>query len=251
MAELTLEKITLRMARFMGWDATDWPTEITPAMVVNEAVQSVYNAVEWNFLQGASVDLDLVQDQTWIALPADFGSTGEEDLTSQSFAYFALQLRTMQHVQLARQVGVAPGAGAYAGCIVFEDTDTSDTPTPRIEIAPTPTEDAAAAFQLSYRRRFAPVTDPSDVCQVPVFMQPLVIRACCLWLAGYEADASSPTALEDFMDRLQASSLWMNAISQDANTQQGVGMWAGGAASQNDDEVVPLGLPIGRVPTIV
>jgi hypothetical protein len=250
MVELTLQKLTDRMARFVNWDATDWPTEISPAMVANEVGDWLFGAVEWNFLNAATVDLDLVNGQSYIALPADFGTTTERSVRGKTFSYFALALRTMEEVALARQIAASPGAGYYVGALIFEDpVGTVVTPTPRIEIGPVPTSDFDAAFTLTYSRRFVPVDSPDDVCRVPDFMQPLYIRACCLWLAGYEKDAGG--SLEDRMDRLQASSLWMNAISRDANTQQGFGPSSGSAASQVDDAEWPAGMPVGRVPTIV
>lgn len=250
MAELTLQRLTDRMARFMGWDSTDWPSEIPPSAIANEAGRDLYNACEWNHLQRPPVTLDVVLGQEYITLPDDFGSCAETDITATTFGAYSLLLRTMPQVVDARTILGTPSTGSWVGAIVFADPAGAPTmPRARIEIGPVPTADADAAFTLSYRAGWVDVTNPGDICFVPPFFEPLYIRAACLWLAGYEKDRQG--SLEDRMDRLQQSSLWMNAISQDANTQQGVGITMNTAADVVDDGWIPAGLPISKTQTFV
>lgn len=249
MAELTLQRLTDRMARFMGWDSTDWPAEILPATIANEAGNWLFSAVEWNFLEGASADLNVVASQSFITLPADFGSTTERSITSRTYGSYGIRLETMVQVQQARQIAGASSFGSYVGAIIWEDPAGDGVmPRARLELGPIPSASLTAAFTLGYRKQWVDVNDPEDTCRVPAFIAGLYTRAACLWLAGYEADAE--TTLEDRMDRLMLSSLWTNAISQDANTQQGIGTSTGSAASEGGDDW-PAGLPIVRIPIFV
>lgn len=250
MAELTLQRLTDRMARYMGWDSTDWPAEILPSAIANECGRDLFNAVEWNFLVGASTDLSLTLGQSYIELPPDFGTTDETALISKTFGNYSLRLVTMTQVNQELQISTAPGAGAYVGAIVFADPDgVAVMPRARIQLAPTPTQSLANVFTLSYHRQWADVTDPGDTCLIPAFLEPLYIRAACLWLAGYEADDEG--TLEQRMLALQGSTMWANAISKDANTQQGIGFVENTAAMQVQDMYVPPGMPIGRTQTFV
>lgn len=221
MAELTLQRLQDRMGRYMGWDSTQWPSEILPATVVNEAGRWLFSACEWNFLTRPAATLELVNGQAYIELPDDFGSMIGEPVAT-TFAHYCLSMTTMQEVADARRLSYSGSVGSYIGAIVWVDPTGAPTmPQARIEIAPTPQADNATAFTLAYRARWTDVTDANDVVMIPAFMEPLFVRLACVWIGGYEADGEM--MLEDRIDRVMGGALWEAALNQDCATQQAIG----------------------------
>jgi len=249
MSELTLQRLQDRMGRYMGWQTGQWPAEVAVDVIVNEAGRALMSACEWNFLRRTPATLEIVNGQSYIELPDDFGSM-EGSPVASTYAYYALRMVTPLQVADARRLNQSGATGNYVGAIVWADPTGADTmPRARIDIAPTPTTDLADAFKLSYRAGWVDLANPEDIAFIPLFMEGLLVRWCCAWLAGYEADDEG--GLEDRLDRIRGSVLWESAVTQDAAAQHEIGGPANTAFDALNSDRPWHPFTIGATPTIV
>lgn len=247
MAELTAQMVQDRMARFIGWSATStWPTEIPSLDIINEVGTWFFNVRTWNFLERAPVDVDLVAAQSYIALPTTVGRVTAA--VPKTYPQYSLIQTTMQQVIEARQIGTGAWV-QYLGCVVHEDPDGStEMPAVRMELGPIPQTSVTGAFTLAYRARWVPATALSSIIKIPEWTRGFFVRACCLYLAGYEKEQDGD--LEGLMARLTQSPLFMALLDQDQTFQDDIGLMENGA-EMGMRQLWPPGMPYGKTVTIL
>lgn len=226
-AELTVTRLQQRAMRYMGWTKVqEWPAEIDPVMLANEAGEWLTSATPWNHLVRPPGYLDLVNGQGWCDLPADFARhvIVRGNLNS---AYLIDVEQDMQAV-IQRRSLAATGGARFVGCFVHTGpTVVGPKSNIRLEIGPVPDQDVSQAFLIGYGAGWTPCVDSNSHILVPSWVQGLYVRAFCEHLGGWEREKDGK--LEDRLDRLEASSLFRNAVDRDDTIQTSYGQPVGTA----------------------
>lgn len=225
--ELLVSTIKTRVRRFMGWMRDEnWPADVDVVQVVNEVGDWLTNLHTWNYLQRPVVELDIVADQEFIALPDDFAAILDV-LPSRSGAR---TISMQDSIAVARaRAGFAPGGTLLIGALASEDPDGTGAAEWRIDIGPIPIASEDGALQLVYRAGWVPVTATTSKVSLPGFMHMPLLRAVAIYMKGWEHDAQG--SLEDRLDRFVQSSVIQSAIDRDDQVQTQLGPMMGTAES--------------------
>src|SRR5690349_23779275 len=81
---------------------------ISNQRILDEAGQKLYREADWQFLKRPSRALDLVSGQSYIDLPADFGSLQSINYASSTF--LSVEATSMGEIARMREIGF-PGDG--------------------------------------------------------------------------------------------------------------------------------------------
>lgn len=246
--ELTVERLQQRIRRALGWRRPqDWPQELDIVEVANEAGEWLVSVNEWKWLDRPVADLSIVADQGWVDLPADFGRIVGPVLLRGSTGYCEVTFGDIDDV--ATQLSSQPeGPRQFVGTIVHPTPALNGPrPTPRLEIAPAPTETLANALKLPYRAGWYHVTEGSDHVLVPSWLTSLYIEVAVAHVAGREQEAKG--TLFDRLDRILLSSMFESAKARDAAIQPYLGEMQGTVGEMFLGSDIPPGLR--RVPTIM
>lgn len=196
--------------------------------LVNEAGEHLVNLAPWRFLERQDVKLATVASQAYIEPPE---LMREIDAIQPTGGTTGLVMTNLEKIQALRAGSTTYEAGSgewYAAIALVQDVTTKE-PKPRIELYPTPNASTADVFRMNGRAAWQEVSDPDDYIFVPGYAVPLMIHLCRLVAAAYEEhDLAS---LEDRLDRLRQSTVYLTCLSRDGALQtKGYGRIKGGHA---------------------
>lgn len=247
---MTFLKATLesRVLRAMGWAASTWPTAFVKEDVYNEAGIWLYTSRQWDFLAKQFDDLDLVEGQDYLDLPAGFaGFLG----VSSGRSNVVCSLR-MSHWQAVMEQRTYPNQalGSFVGTMSTIPGNAADpAPVPVIAIGPTPSAGVIGAFQLAYSGTWPTITSTTTKLNIPAFMVPLYIKTVIEYLKGYERRLEGEHF--DRMKALKMGDLYEAAVTHDDNLQPDCGGITGTAEQEVRFDSDPFVAPLGRLTTRV
>lgn len=221
----------------MGWRRPeDWPSEIEPVDVANEAGEWLYSIEEWNALCRPLAELSIVANQEWIDLPADFGRMlGDKITTTTGFGY-SLRMGTMDEVRDARSVQPGGNSLAYVGCIAHTGPVLAGPRSlARLEIGPIPSQAAANVFLLAYKAGWKEVTDSSDHILVPSWMQSVYVEVATAFVGGREQEEQG--TLNDRLAAVLVGPLMIALRNRDLSIQTEFGPMRGGVGEMFGGDV--------------
>lgn len=208
-----------RAARMVHWaKPQNWPMELDRLPVANEVGEWLCSAEEWNWLKRPGVTLSLVASQAYIALPSDFGRL--VSLSPVSGSAVRVRLEDQAAVDQARAY-TTPGGTLFRGCLAYSAPTATAVPAPLLLLGPVPGVSLADCIRLSYIATWRTCDSESDVIPMPLWMQPLYIRAVALYLAGWERDKGG--TVEQRLATLVADPLYMAAVHRDDAMQVDMG----------------------------
>ena len=206
---------------------------IAPVDLVNQAGEFFASMAHWRFLDRNPVNLTLVADQSWLALPSDFRSI-------QSATFGDNLARSFELVDLTRIIWLRGSAQItstmfYAAVTWPGQTDvTSSPPAPRLELFPTPNADVTGnPVVIDYNAGWEPMSSATDVANVPNWIIPLlieVVRQYTLGILDSDRGRGSvstrmvPVLASDFLRRMQI---------RDGAAQANLGYMRGGATERS------------------
>lgn len=145
---------------------------LNPLQILNDAGAWMYQAHEWAWLDPPPVSLDLVADQAFVDLPADFGSI--RSVESQNNYLRIAKVTAMSFITYLR------GNTAIFTLNRYLSPAWTDANSPRLELYPVPSEDSSGFALLSYRKAWVSLTSNQSVADVPVGMELLLTELCRL-----------------------------------------------------------------------
>ena len=197
-------------------------SQFTTTNFVNFAGRHLFALHRWKFAERPSFSLQLVANNAFIELPSDFGgSIGITDVN----AHF--RETTPQHLA-ALGGSVTTSGGGYWYTILMANMDDNKPgaePLPRMQLFPTPTADEANAGSIYYRGAWQNLDSANDVANIPQLADMLMLALVRAVAKGFEEDT-----LEDRLDRIFASSVFIKAMAMDGTLQNSYGPLSGGAA---------------------
>jgi len=141
-------------------------SRISSARGVNDALEYLWTLHRWSWRKKITT-LDLVADQEYVDLPADFGELvnlyGADSLAGTGF-----QKADLDRVALARTFPTLPAASSFLYAIAAASQATAaDVPVQRLELGPTPSESLSDAVVLVYNSLPPELSGDTDVPAVP------------------------------------------------------------------------------------
>lgn len=117
--------------------------------LINDAGHHFVGLRDWEFLKRPPVGLDLVADQSWIALPADFGQLlAVEPAETPTFGFEMVSAAELEEWR-ANNLAVGFSYRGSVGYHVIDPTGGDNLRTvARLEIAPTPSESTGEGTEL-------------------------------------------------------------------------------------------------------
>lgn len=200
----------------------------TTLNIVNHTGQWLVNARPWKWCEGATAELSLVQDQKYIALPDKVRSV--TSILPKDGLTVSFELTTIDDLELIRSQGtVAPLK--YWGAITHTPVSGA-APSPRLQLYPTPTDNKANFFLMTYSQDWVSVSNSSDAVPIPAWLEPLFIWSCTEVVRAFEEyDRSADGGLlgYDRLSRITQSKMWTEAVARDGFLQPNIGRLRNGA----------------------
>lgn len=227
-------------AQYMVEDATALPSGILISDAVNHAGRLFYSMHPWNFREADPATVDLVKDQAYIDMPADFQSLIGLEMTNALTS--GISLVTMRELVRRRSTSITVKQSYYWAALTHPRRRgrSSDWPQPRLEVWPTPAADSINVVTLLYRIRWenmpAPDTEGSGVVNLVNYVAPLpefveiafleVLRAI---MAGWGERLTQPQGgVTKLLRDVREGPVFEAAISEDGLEQYTYGPMIGG-----------------------
>jgi hypothetical protein len=217
--------------------------DITAGAIVNDALEHIAAMHEWRWLTTGQASLSIVGGQSYVALPADFGTLTalEHD---QSWSAFMTPVTWATLIRL-RTDPVESWAAGYFYVISTGNVESGEEDAglslPTIELYPTPATDADDALMIVYRRFLRRLSHDDDRPQWPAYMdRPLSLLARAFASTDYDDDPASAYSRE-------FSALMGDCITKDGLSARSFGQMGGGAVAGRV-RATPFGYPNRGIP---
>lgn len=244
---LTLTQCSTLISLSLGGGSL--PTGLTASMLVNQAGRWLASYRAWKWLERPLATVSLVEDESYAALPSDFGeliaapeylsgvgvnATGTAvQLTSISEILSAREQDTEQSppdAQFWAAIVYAPpdegsGSSASSGSSGEEDAENLVA---RLEVWPTPSDDGS--FRIAYRAKWVAVSAGADRLVMPHWMDATFIEVLRAFARGAVREDDAGGTLSERLAKIAAGPVFMAAVRQDGMAQPYYGPLTGGAA---------------------
>jgi hypothetical protein len=173
-----------------------------------------------------------------IALPSDMGNI--IDIQPTQGLVNSFNLTDVGFINQLRTNEVAVGNFRYWGAVTrgknFTHTGqaSSGTGAWRLEIYPTPTSTEYNALTMYYRAGWRPVTDDTDLINIPQYCESLMRMIVRSFARGYEED--DVASIHARLQEIQQSPMFVNARRRDGDIQPTLGQMSGGAVAQYEKQ---------------
>lgn len=194
-----------------------------PLDIINQAGRHLLNANAWEFTSRIA-KISTVANQTYVELPSDLLQLDEIE-TTETLVY-SVKLTTKKKLLQLRTNATIRNHFRYYAVVMYADNETAEggAPQQRLELWPTPTSVITDLFTVFYRKRWEELTTDSKEVELPDYMDMLFLWWVREFAKSYEMDSMDQGApITDLLDRLRASSLFRDAVAQDAQTQSEYG----------------------------
>ncbi|HYF01341.1 MAG TPA: hypothetical protein VEJ18_20630 [Planctomycetota bacterium] len=197
--------------------------------LVNDAGTWLSSANGWGYLARQTTLANLVQNQEYVALPADFLELIAAHMTSGYLA--EVEQVPFEYIVFLRNSNIKPFATPGWCAPVWTTGALVAASLARLELHPAPSTNVTNGIRIQYRAGWTPLTDDAHIANIPEFMVPLFKETCALWaLSHQERDVE---AQADRIAALKAGPTWEAAVRTDGQKQATLGIMRGGAAQKH------------------
>lgn len=223
---LTLANLKSHVTHALG--GGEPAAELSSAGIVNEAGRFLFSMHPWEFRSRPPVAIDFIADQSYAALPDDFGNIVGYSMTDGLNTGLTL---TTIHDLVQRRTGSTGTPQTYWGAIVQARSANRarGLPPVRLELYPTPTETSRGALTLAYLADWVDLVDDADVAQVEPFVESLLIALVRAFAKGYEEDEVG--TIDARLQQVRDGYLFASAVQHDGMKQMELGPIQNGAAA--------------------
>lgn len=203
--------------------------DISAGEIVNDALLQLVSMHPWRWLQTGEETLSLTEDQNYIELPSDFGTLVSIEYdenwstTMIETTWADLQrMRTGPIREWSRSYWFVIVTGIHADYDGEGEEGQAGLAVPRLEIYPTPAEDATDEIRIVYYRFLKRLEHDDEVPAWPDYMdRPLSLLARHMSVVDYDDAGNSP-----YGQHLQA--LMPDLMARDGMTASSFGVPRGG-----------------------
>ena len=216
----------LRYIRHALGDANP-SAELSAAAIANQAGSWLYDAYDWRFKMRPPTTASIVADQTWIALPSDFGEMVGAPYTTS----YWVKMATMADIAQFRRIsGTVTGAGFYAA-IAYTAVSSTTPPTPRLEIWPAQSASSVNGLTVPYKATWPIVTDDDTTLSIPPYAEALYLSVARAFARGYEDEEQG--SLDQRLAHIQGGPVWRACEMRDGGEQSDYGQGDPGPAAED------------------
>lgn len=196
--------------------------------LVNEAGEYLCYSHAWKWLEGLEATVNLVANQNYVTLPADFGTIVSMRPTNSLTR--SLTLVTLDYLLELRTSTVNTTTFQWYGAILHPVPAGSTEPGPPVlALYPTPTTNEVGTFTIIYRGNWARRTADTGVggtVRIPRWMEPCFIE--CLRAYARGRDAAEMFPLGEQLTALKVNPVYVDAMLRDGAEQGNLGAIRGG-----------------------
>jgi hypothetical protein len=202
----------------------DGESSIPVLVLCNWAGEHLTNMHPWGWLERPPASLDLLEGNSWINLPSDFGrAIGKPRPTGSSTV--SLEWATMDEIASLRS-GEATSQLSLYGAISWTSS-IEGVLKARIELSAEIQTTAEDSLLLAYRAKWYEVVNDDDLLRIPSWLEPLYLEVLFVYAQAYdEHDLGSLSAR---LLEIESSPVFMAARNRDGGVQPSVGKMSGGA----------------------
>ena len=218
---ITLSELKKHVQHALGGSPA---SQLSETSIINEAGRYMYMA-PWKFRERPPLTISLVQNQTYVELPEDFGEMISAHMDSGLVK--AIHFTTMDDL-LERRTTAIGQSQVYWGVIVYPEPTLSSNPIEarhRIELHPTPS--AADKIRIAYRCKWRELSDDGDSTVVPDYAESALVSLVRAFALGYEEEG-----LEVRLAEIENGPIYRRLLEKDGIVQPDYGVIRGGALSQ-------------------
>jgi hypothetical protein len=226
---LTLAQLRLIAKHALGGGSpavivTDADTTLD--MLINQAGEQLVALHPWQWLMAPPSTLNFTADQAYVALPSDFGEMVEVAYNDSLRCFHWV---TPQELAVRRGRAIQ-WDGAYHGAVFWpgQTVVTANAGAPRLELHPTPASSVTGALRLVYRRGWTVLDTATDVANVPLWIEPLLVELINAWAGGAENEPERQALLAG----VRGGVTFDAAVRRDGGGQTDFGPIRGGAAER-------------------
>lgn len=170
------------------------------AAMVNDAGRYLISLHPWAFLERPVAQLDVVADQDYVELPADFDKlidVGDTD----DYITNTTHLVPADRLERIRLNSIGGDHETYLALVWPTQASTAASPDrPRLAIYPTPVADVTGRFWLNYYAGWIKLTNPGDVANIPAGIEHLLVELVRAFARG-EATGKGPSEAIEVIER--------------------------------------------------
>ena len=219
----------LQLKNFVKRALEDSATEsaVTHTIIVNDMGTYLFSMHAWAFRLRPPVLLDLVADQPYIELPRDCAEMIAYRLNGLTQD---IHFTAPQQLATFRDRSLLPVGFRYYMALVHPTQEIAEIKPdpPRLEIYPTPTADSTDVVALTYRSQWTPMSQDTEVANVPDYVDPLMMVLLQAFAWGY-LDKAFWGDVNELLERVIKGPVFKAAKRIDMMAQPEVGPITGGA----------------------
>jgi len=183
----------------IGLESGSSTGELDVNLVINDALEHIAAMHEWNWLSTGQNTLDIVADQAFVILPADFGTLNaiehDEGFTREMIP------TSWSNLLRLRQGSIQEWSRSYWYVVqtgnVESGSEEKGLDLPTIELYPTPAESQDDAIKIVYRRFLRRLKDDDDFPMWPGYMdRALSLLARAMWNTDWENEPQSAVMIQ-------------------------------------------------------
>jgi hypothetical protein len=192
--------------------------------IINDAGRELCNMHSWRFLLRPAASLNLIADQDFVSLPADFGS-----IISVQRANFpnSICLTTVDNVAQLRALNTAMTTPyEWQAALSSRQDAAGGAPTDVLELWPTPAVTDPDGITLYYRAKWMELETDTDYAAIPVELETLYGEMVRAFARGYEEEDQE--TLSERVARIMMGPIYLSAKKSDGRKQRYWGVPRGG-----------------------
>lgn len=192
--------------------------DTTKKLYVNEAGRLLVSAREWKFLERPSTTVNYTSGVSYVALPSDCRKVIS---VRPKRGYFTdVRMTTFEAIDRMRSIVNTSVGITYLAVSHPTQTSASASPgAPRLEIYPTPSSSITDALTVRYAAGWTELSSDTDVANIPVWAEGLLVLLCRAIAKGYEEES-----LNERVAAVLAGPVFSAVVDQDGMIQQDYGV---------------------------
>jgi hypothetical protein len=202
----------------------DWDGRTNIYELLNDAGRTMFAMEEWKFNNRPPYDLDFTANDSFVALPSDFGKINGIQVPSSLDT--TVKLVTMSDILQYRSNTLNDPFHYYVALVYPTQTaQTGSLSVPRLEVYPTPSAASTGALKLDYEAGWVTMSAVTHVPNIPINMETLYLQIIIAMARSLHNPRISQTKL---LDEITAGSTYKNLSRSYGNHQQSLGSHTGG-----------------------
>lgn len=217
---ITKDQLEDQVTRVLGEDSDP---RFDVDQIINQAGRYLFSMWSWGWRSRPPVTLDLVADQTYVLLPADFGFGEITSVNMTDNVSFGAELTSVDDITWLRGTSINAPNYYYLALVYPDQNAIAEEPErARLEVYPTPSGSSPGSLQVGYRAGWVELSADHAAANIPNafdFLLAALVRAM-----SHQYQDDNPA----YVDGLEQSAMVQRLKERDAASQSNSGQMIGG-----------------------